>query len=108
MDTTIQFADGLKPTKSNASHSESIGLGGVYPMRSRSSLHDRRNSIDRFSEKALPVDEDSGLHAEGDYKRRQVKHTLPAACRDDLTPASGLQHKAAFASGLPEYRGHLW
>ncbi|OCK75333.1 potassium transporter [Lepidopterella palustris CBS 459.81] len=75
METTIQFSSDLKPTRSNVSHSNSIGIGGVYAMRSRSSLHDRRSSIERPHEKTLPADEDSGLRAEGDYKKKQVFST---------------------------------
>lgn len=92
MEATIQFADDLKPVKSNVSHSDSIGVGGVYSMRPRSSLHDRRSSFDRIHshEKGLPEDEDPGLRAEGDYKKRQVKHTLLSSPWDDLTLAVGL------------------
>ncbi|KAF2418037.1 potassium transporter [Tothia fuscella] len=68
MDATIQFSE-LKKEKSVAHH------GGVYSMRQRSSIHSRRSSIESPAEKDLGEDEDPGLRAEGDYKKRQVFST---------------------------------
>ncbi len=70
---TISFADELKPSKS---HDGTVGVGGVYNLRSRSrsksSLHDKTAISD---DKAIhPEDEDSGLRNEGDYKSKQVRY----------------------------------
>jgi hypothetical protein len=78
---TISFAEDLKPVKSRdisygKGESSSIA-GGIYPMRSRSSLRGRRSSLSR-SESAQPSqeDEDPGLRSEGDYKKRQVSEVF--------------------------------
>lgn len=68
---TIQFASDLRPVRSHASraYTSSALAGGIYPMRSRSSLRHRRSSLSGSEDVA---DEDPGLRDEGDYKQRQV------------------------------------
>ncbi|KAF2202665.1 potassium transporter [Delitschia confertaspora ATCC 74209] len=72
MDSSIHFADQLRPTRSNVSQHNHAG--GVYPIRvhSRSRVH--KTSFDhKINEVDDPdgEDEDAGLRNEGDYKSRQ-------------------------------------
>lgn len=74
MATTIKIEDPIRPVRSIGTS----GAGGVYPIRARSVRSVR--SLDRRSlksvdhEKEDPVDEDSGLRREGDFKQKQVTH----------------------------------
>ena len=80
MESSIQFADDLKPAKTTDSrdglHSRA---GGVYPIRDisrpRTRSRERRHSV-TADDKSVFEDEDPGLRSEGDYKTRQVKHTI--------------------------------
>ena len=69
MDTTIQFADQLQPTRSTGS--QHAYVGGVYPLRSRSRSRGRKSSFE-YKTKEILEDEDAGLRDDRDYKSRQV------------------------------------
>ncbi|KAF2473678.1 potassium transporter [Lindgomyces ingoldianus] len=73
MESTIQFADTqLRRTRSNNSHTHSVG--GVYPIRSRSRSRGRKGSLDvhKAREPEDAEDEDAGLRDGRDFKRKQI------------------------------------
>ena len=107
METSIQFADTpLRPTKSASTQ----GVGGVYPLRSRSKSRGRRGSYEehKAAELGNAEDEDAGLRDDRDYKHKQVSLGSSCACNLLTLINSGLQLPPNAISRLFFHRCHIW